>query len=149
MDFSKVFQIWFLDNFQCQYTRRQSLNRHWSVLLNQTPLQLQPPDLPLWVSLQIRWRGVWGGIIWGNISVKGGDYLREVINRGTAIIRGNTVKASLDFSNYYLRVLFFPLKKVHVLFSSTKIQYQFHVFSFRAFLSLRVVVIARLYKTWR
>ena len=46
-----------------------------------------------------------------NISVKGGDYLREVINRGTAIIRGNTVKASLVFSNYYLRALFFTLKK--------------------------------------
>ena len=26
-----------------------------------------------------------------NISIKGGDYSREVINRGTAIIQGNTV----------------------------------------------------------
>ena len=43
----------------------------------------------------------------------------------------------------------FPLKKVHVLFSSTKIQYKFHVFSFRAFLCLRVVVFARLHKTRR
>ena len=53
--------------------------------------------------------------------MKGGDYLREVINRGTAIIRENTVNASLVFSNYYLRALFLTLKKVHVLFSSTKI----------------------------
>jgi len=27
---------------------------------------------------------------------KGGDYLREVINRGTAIIRGNTVRSLRD-----------------------------------------------------
>ena len=29
-----------LINFQCQYPRCQSLNRHWSILLDQTPLQL-------------------------------------------------------------------------------------------------------------
>ena len=28
MRFFKVFQIWFLVNFQCQYPWRQSLNRH-------------------------------------------------------------------------------------------------------------------------
>ena len=32
-----------------------------------------------------------------NILVKGGDYSREAINRGTAIIRGNTVYI---FNNY-------------------------------------------------
>ena len=44
--------------------------------------------------------GGWGGgrgdysrkTIILNILVKGGDYSREVINRGTAIIRGHTVQ---------------------------------------------------------
>ena len=36
-----------LINFHCQYPRR----RHWSVLLDQTPLLPHPPDLPLWVSI--------------------------------------------------------------------------------------------------
>ena len=44
--------------------------------------------------------------------MKGGDYLREVSNRGTAIIRGNTVKASLDFSIKLLYAgPFFPTEK--------------------------------------
>ena len=34
MGFLKVFHIWFLVNFQ--HPRRQSLNRHWSVLLDST-----------------------------------------------------------------------------------------------------------------
>ena len=45
------------------------------------------------------WREGWGGddysreTIISNISIKGGggDYSREAINRGTAVIRGNTV----------------------------------------------------------
>ena len=34
-----------------------------------------------------------------NISVKGGDYSREAINRGTAIIRGNTVFVNVRVSS--------------------------------------------------
>ena len=35
---------------------------------------------------------------------KGGDYSREVINRGTAIIQGNTVSYS-DVNNWHSTVL--------------------------------------------
>ena len=40
MSFLSVPNLVSLFNIQCQYPRRQSLNRHWSVLLDQTPLQL-------------------------------------------------------------------------------------------------------------
>ena len=83
------------------------------------------------------------------ISVKGGDYLREATNRGTAIIRENTVKASLVFSNYYLRALFLHWKRFMFCFPRRRFNIKFHVFLLRAFLCLRVVVFARLYKTPR
>ena len=40
-----------------------------------------------------------------NISIKGGDYSREAINRGTAIIRGNTV---VIIEKYQARLFFSP-----------------------------------------
>ena len=60
--------------FQCQYPRRQSLNRYWWVLPHQTPLQLDRE-----------------GVKESDGEKGRGDYSRETINRGTAIIRGNAV----------------------------------------------------------
>ena len=64
-------------------------------MLDQTPLQLHPQSLPLWVSLAGNLKGVEGASDYSreaiilNISVKaeGGD----AINPAAAIIRGNTV----------------------------------------------------------
>ena len=65
----------------------QSLNRHWSVLLDQIQLQLDREGI------KEREDGERGG---GGRLFKGGDYFeyfhqRGAIIRGTAIIRGNTV----------------------------------------------------------
>ena len=73
----------------------QSLNRHWSVLLDQIPLQLDTEGMK---EREDGERGGAGTIIRGRRLFQiflskegGGDYSREVINRGTAVIRGNTV----------------------------------------------------------
>ena len=73
----------------------QSLHRHWSVLLDQIPLQLDREGMK---EREDSERGGGGGtIIRGRrlfqifLSKEGGDYSREAINRGTAVIRGNTV----------------------------------------------------------
>ena len=65
----------------------QSLNRHWSVLLDQIQLQLDREGI------KEREDGERGG---GGRLFKGGDYFeyfhqRGAITRGTDIIRGNTV----------------------------------------------------------
>ena len=73
MGFLSVPKFASLINFQCQYNRCQSLNRHWSVLLDHTPFKLHPPE---------REDGERGGAI-----IRG----RRFNNRGTAIIRGNRV----------------------------------------------------------
>ena len=66
----------------------QSLNRHWSVLLDQIQLQIDREGIK---EREDGERGGGGGRLF-----KGGDYFeyfhqREAIIRGTAIIRGNTV----------------------------------------------------------
>ena len=71
------------------------MNRHWSVLLDQTPLQLEREGM------KEREDGERGGVGDGidysrkakifNIPLKGTDCSREAINRGTANILGNTV----------------------------------------------------------
>ena len=87
----------------------------------------------------------------------GGNYLRKYIRQKGRLFGGGDWSWDGYYSRKYSKSMswlfellsegpFFPLKKVHVLFSSTEIQYKFHVFSFRAFLCLRVVVFARLYK---
>ena len=65
-------------NIQCQYPRRQSLNCHWSVLLDQTPLQLDREGI------KEREGGKRGG---GGRLSEGGDYFQYFRLRG-AIIRG-------------------------------------------------------------
>ena len=59
-----------------------------SVLLDQTPLQVHPPDLPLWVSMGYvqRWEGA--------------------IIRGTSIIRANTLSCLKFLYNYSLLLHF-------------------------------------------
>ena len=66
--------------FKCSLVNFHSLNRHWSVLLDHIALQLYRGDK-------------------GRIDGERGDYFKyfrqwRAINWGTAIIRGNTVKAS-------------------------------------------------------
>ena len=51
-----------------------------------------------------RWREGWGVIIL-NIAIKGGDYSREAINRGTAIIWGSTVIICNVIPNHWLKTL--------------------------------------------
>lgn len=64
-----------LISFQCQYSRRQSLNRRGLVTGSQTPHEPPTPDLPLWV------KG--GGEIirrtrlFSTFLSKGGDYSRD------------------------------------------------------------------------
>ena len=73
----------------------QSLNRHWSVLLDQIPLQLDREGIKERENDETGWVG--GRLFEGDDYFKyfyqrrGSDYSREVINRGTAVIRGNTV----------------------------------------------------------
>ena len=77
-----------LINLQCQCHLRQSLNHHWSVLLDQIPLQLDKEGI------KVRKDGKWGGVgqlfKGGNhfqyFRLGGGDYSREAINWGMAII---------------------------------------------------------------
>ena len=74
---------WLISN--CQYPRRQSLNRHRLVLLLLIGLHCSYFCHPrcqfiTWQGRKRKWRE---GL--------GGDYSKEAINRGTAIIRGNTV----------------------------------------------------------
>ena len=73
----------------------QSLNRHWSVLLDQIPLQLDREGIK---EREDGERGGAGTIIRGRRLFQiflskegGGDYSREAINRGTAVIQGNKV----------------------------------------------------------
>ena len=85
MDIFNVSKFGSLVNFPCQYPRRQSLNRHLLVLLLLIGLHcrfLCYPGCQLitWQGRKRKWRE---GL--------GGDYSKEAINRGTAIIRGNTV----------------------------------------------------------
>ena len=88
---SKCSKFGSLINFQCQCHLRQSLNRHRSVLLDQIPLRLDKEGI------KVRKDGKWGGggqlFKGGNhfqyFRLGGGDYLREAINWGTAIIQGN------------------------------------------------------------
>ena len=103
-------------NFQCQYPRRQSLNHHWSVLLHQTPLHLCllsniSCQFSTWQRGDKRKRKWWEGLgaIMLNISVKGGrgDYSREEIDQGTAIIRGNTVPQSFQCRQWNGVAVFF------------------------------------------
>ena len=73
-----------LINFQCQYPRCQSLNRHWSILLDQTPLQLDKEGIK-------KEDGEKGGCGWRLF--KGGNYfkyfhLRVKIIRGRRLIEG-------------------------------------------------------------
>ena len=105
-----------LVNFQCQYPRRQSLNHHWSVLLHQTPLHLCllsniSCQFSTWQRGDKRKRKWWEGLeaIMLNISVKGGrgDYSREAIDQGTAIIRGNTVPQSFQCRQWNGVAVFF------------------------------------------
>ena len=69
----------------------QSLNRHWSVLLDQIQLQLDREGIKEREDGESGGGGGGGGRLF-----KGGDYFeyfhqRGAIIRGTAIIRGNTV----------------------------------------------------------
>ena len=71
-----------------------SLNHHWSVLLDHIALQLDREEIKERELDGERGRG--GGLFeGGNYSKyfhqKGGDYSKEVINWGMAIIQGNTV----------------------------------------------------------
>ena len=68
------------------------LNRHWSVLLDQIPLQLDREGIKEREDGE-RGRGtiIRGRRLFQIFLSKGGDYSREVINGGTAVIRGNTV----------------------------------------------------------
>ena len=73
-----------LINFQCQYPSCQSLNRHWSILLDQTPLQLDKEGIK-------KEDGEKGG--WGWRLFMGGNYfkyfhLRVKIIRGRQLIEG-------------------------------------------------------------
>ena len=76
MNFLSVPNLVSLFNIQCQYPQRQSLNRHWSVLLDQTPLQLDREGI------KEREGGKRGG---------GGR-----LSGGMAIIRGNMVVCPLN-----------------------------------------------------
>ena len=76
MSFLSVPNLVSLFNIQCQYPQRQSLNRHWSVLLDQTPLQLDREGI------KEREGGKRGG---------GGR-----LSGGMAIIRGNMVVCPLN-----------------------------------------------------
>ena len=67
-----------VSNFSGSLINFQSLNRHWSLLLDQIPLQLDREGIK---EREDDERGGEGG----------GRLFREAINRGTAIIRGNTV----------------------------------------------------------
>ena len=67
-----------VSNFSGSLINFQSLNRHWSLLLDQIPLQLDREGIK---EREDDERGGGGG----------GRLFREAINRGTAIIRGNTV----------------------------------------------------------
>ena len=65
----------------------QSLNLHWSVLLDQIPLQLEREGIK---EREDDERGGWHCSRESFIKIfpsKGGNYSREVINRGTAIIQ--------------------------------------------------------------
>lgn len=69
---------------RCQYLRRYSLNHSWLLLLYH-------PDLPQRISLiREREKGEMGA----------GDYLREAINRGTAIIRGHTAFSVVSLTRW-------------------------------------------------
>ena len=77
-----------LINFLCQHPRR----RHWSVLLDQTPLQPHPPDLPLCVSI--------AGYLWwweGERLFEEGDYLKYFCQRGAIIRRRQLIEGRLLF----------------------------------------------------
>ena len=80
----------------------RSLDRLWSVLLDQIPLQL---DRKVITERENGEKDVGGGgvdysreAIILNISIRGGDYSWVVINRETAIIRGNTINQSINQS---------------------------------------------------
>ena len=66
-----MFQIWFLDYFlmSMSWASRQSLKSHWSVLLDQTPLQ--------WVYSKFTALGIPSG--WPIGLGERGDYSREAI----------------------------------------------------------------------
>ena len=86
MDIFNVSKFGSLVNFQCQYPRRQSLNRHLRLVLllliglHCSVLCYPRCQLITWQGRKRKWR-----------EELGGDYSKEAINRGTAIIRGNTV----------------------------------------------------------
>ena len=72
-------------------------------------LSPQLTGVPRWVSLagNLKKIGVMGGgrnysseAIILNISVKGGDHSRELINRGMAIIEGNTVYTHSSYTHW-------------------------------------------------
>ena len=72
-----------LINFQCQYPRCQSLNHHRSILLDQTPLQLDREGIKQGEDGEKGGGG--GAIIRGRqlfqiFLSEGGDYSREAIN---------------------------------------------------------------------
>ena len=81
----------------CLLINFQSLNRHWSVLLSHIALQLDREGIK---GREDGERGMGGGGLFegGNFYIfpsNGGNYLRERINQGTAIILGNMVNPIL------------------------------------------------------
>ena len=89
MGFFKCSKFNSLINFQSQYPHCQSLNRHWSLLLDQTPLQLDREGIKEGEDGE---KGGEGAIILGRqlfqiFLSEGGDYSRETINWGRLLFK--------------------------------------------------------------
>ena len=93
-----------VSNFSGSLINFQSLNRHWPLLLDQIPLQLDREG--------IKKERMTRGVEWG-----GGWLFREAINRGTAIIRGNTVVQVDKTERKEKKLRMLVLKKLSETFS--------------------------------
>ena len=85
---SKCSKFGSLINFQCQCHLRQSLNCHWSVLLDQIPLQLDKEGI------KVRKDGKWGG---GGQLFKGGNHFQYFRLGGGIIWRRRLIEVRLLF----------------------------------------------------
>ena len=97
----------------------QSLNRHWSVLLDQIPLQLDTEGMK---EREDGERGGAGTIIRGRRLCQiflskegGGDYSREAINRGTAVIQGNKVSLIMMMTMMMMMMMMIMLVMIKIV----------------------------------
>ena len=97
----------------------QSLNRHWSVLLDQIPLQLDTEGMK---EREDGERGGAGTIIRGRRLFQiflskegGGDYSREAINRGTADIQGNKVSLIMMMTMMMMMMMMIMLVMIKIV----------------------------------